>query len=46
MLVVINFSERYLWVDTYCIDQDDEKDKYTQINNMDTEIEAEKKNYH
>lgn len=34
MIVVANLGERYLWVDQYCIDQNDADDKHTQIGNM------------
>ncbi|KHE86330.1 HET-domain-containing protein [Neurospora crassa] len=34
MVVVANLGERYLWVDQYCIDQNDEDDKHAQIGNM------------
>lgn len=34
MIVVPNLGERYLWVDQYCIDQNDADDKHAQIGNM------------
>ncbi|KAK3490276.1 heterokaryon incompatibility protein-domain-containing protein [Neurospora hispaniola] len=34
MIVVANLGDRYLWVDQYCIDQNDEDDKHAQIGNM------------
>ncbi|KAK3400768.1 heterokaryon incompatibility protein-domain-containing protein, partial [Sordaria brevicollis] len=35
MMVVKELGHRYLWVDQYCIDQNDEKNKEAQIGNMD-----------
>jgi hypothetical protein len=35
MIVVRELGLRYLWVDRYCIRQDDENDKHIQIRNMD-----------
>ena len=35
LAVVEGIGERYLWVDQYCIDQLDAKDKHNQIRNMD-----------
>ena len=32
--VVLKLGLRYLWVDRYCVNQDDEKDKHNQIRNM------------
>ena len=34
MAVVSRLGERYLWVDQYCIDQDNAKEKHAQIANM------------
>ncbi|KAK3400767.1 heterokaryon incompatibility protein-domain-containing protein [Sordaria brevicollis] len=36
LLVVEQLGERYLWVDQYCIDQNNAQDKHHQIRNMDT----------
>jgi hypothetical protein len=35
MIVVRNLGKRYLWVDKYCIDQQDHNAKDLQIQNMD-----------
>lgn len=35
MIVAREIGYRYLWVDQYCIDQQDEEDKHHQIRNMD-----------
>jgi hypothetical protein len=42
IVAVKRFNFRYLWVDRYCINQDDEKEKHTQIANMDSVYSAAK----
>lgn len=42
IIAVKGFNFRYLWVDRYCINQDDENEKHTQIANMDSVYSAAK----